>query len=268
MIPDEFFDPAAPLYEGQRFIHPNCCEGKDRALVVTRTPQGWKWYCHRCKKYGKKPVKSLSPKEYQIWQQNVQIKPVSVDVQIELPVDYTRDIKSFPPDALAWLMKYGIEGHEVITYKIGYSPYLDRVILPVYENGELLYWQGRYLKMPTLDNPKYMNVFKKARGGIYFKRCDYGGPDVALVEDYLSAIKVGRQVDAYALLYAYLPDGLILELSAMYDRIWLWLDLDKRGKVVQHINRYRSFGINTRLVPSDKDPKAYSDREIEQYLEV
>jgi hypothetical protein len=263
MIPDEFFDPKAPLNEGVRHRHLDCSEGKDRALIVTKTKTGWIWYCHRCGKGGFHSVDGLSPRQTLNWLKSLKAKPVQCQCQIELPKDFSTEI---PSDGLAWLLKAGLEESDIDEYKIGYSRQLHRIIMPLYIDGKLVYWQGRSLTDPTPQNPKYMNIYEQKREGVYFRIQD-GTSDVALVEDILSCIRVSKVMDAIALLYAYIPDKLVFELVKQYETVWFWLDHNKQRHMLERIKRYRSFGLPVKMVDSKQDPKYYSEEEIERMLE-
>lgn len=263
-IPDEWFDPKAPLGRGKRYRHPDCCEGKDRALVITRTEKGWLWKCHRCQDTGFKPAKGLPPGQWLEWKKaSLEEKRTQKVQDLQLPPDFTTEI---PAEGLAWLFKADLSEAEIKEHGFGWSPVLKRVIMPVYMDGQLVYWQGRNVGEVTPERPKYMNVFQRGRDKIYFEiRGDTEG-SVVLVEDILSAIKVGRFNDAIALLYAYVPDDLIWELSEIYNHVLLWLDPDKWDRMLKRVSRYRSFGINVTTARVGKDPKNFDDDRIEEIL--
>lgn len=266
-IPEEWFQTDTPLNQPTRYRHPGCSDTKDRALIISRNPIGWHVHCFRCGLSGFKSAKHLSPADMLKWtnsQRTVQIGPVE---EVQLPDDMTYTI---PTLGLAWLYGAGITNEEIEYYCIGYSRSLHRVILPVYEHGELIYFQGRYLGTVDKEHPKYMNVYQRDRKDTFFRVLSgVTGPmchTVVLVEDILSAIRVGRQVDTIALLYAHVPDKLILKLAKNYKGVVLWLDPDKWGLMGRNVLRYRSLGLQVRIVLSDKDPKKYNDQQIEKYL--
>lgn len=270
MIPEELFRLDAPLHVGYRHQH-DCPvnPGKDRCLIITRVPRGWKYYCHRCGAKGVRYTDGLSPDQFLKWQESVKrdVKENNAVAKVELPHKFTTDI---PAHGLAWLYKYDLHDPEIAYYNIGYSPLLDRVITPVYRDGQLVYWQGRNLGKITDTNPKYMNVKAMGRKDIYFEVSDRDNPtdDVVLVEDVISTIRVGRHIDTFGLLYAYIPTTLIMYLFTQYDRVILWLDPDKLNRMVRQVNRFRSFGMNVVMIRADQDPKFYSDEEITEKLEV
>ena len=114
-----------------------------------------------------------------------------------------------------------------------------------------------------------MNVKAKGRDDVFFWVLnDRFYHQILLVEDILSAIKVGRKSDCVALLYAYIPDKLVMNLAEQYEEIVFWLDPDKWNRMLGRVNRWRSFGVNVRCIRSNQDPKYYNDDEIIEKLEV
>ena len=269
MIDESLFNPGAPLNVGRRFTH-DCSNKLDKCLIVTRISQGFKYYCHRCKEKGVRFTKELSPSEWKAWQNaSKKVVPEHTAVyKVELPHGFTRDI---PATGLGWLYEYDLSDEEIGYYGFGYSPLLNRVILPVYRGNDLVYWQGRNLGEVTDRNPKYMNVKAFGRKDVYFEAP--GIPErltnaCVVVEDILSAVKVGRQLDCFGLLYAYIPDTLIRQLSYAYDKVILWLDPDKAMRMLRKVLGYRAMGMNVVMVESGQDPKFYTDDEISEKLEV
>lgn len=265
MIPEAFFDPTVPLWVPKRYRHSVCSEGKDKALIITRIEDGWIYKCHRCGKKGIKPLAGISPRKYQLWQKHYDAKPYHTVSTIELPPDFTQKI---PAKGLSWLYKNGADDQDILKWKFGYSPGLDRVILPVINRQDLMYWQGRYLGIPDkVKYPKYINVSRHGRDSVYFWNDQSKEDQIVLVEDILSAVKVGHCCDSVALLYAYVPDDLVFNLSQVYPKIYLWLDWDKNHEVLDRVKRFRTFGVNCKCIMTPKDPKKYDEDFILEQIE-
>ena len=132
--------------------------------------------------------------------------------------------------------------------------------------GELLYWQGRNIGHITPTNPKYINQEASGRDGIFFEINNRLANKIALVEDIISAIKVGRCVSTRGLLYATVTDGLVRDLCTKYDEVIIWLDPDKKLYVVRKMQRYRTLGYKVKSIYTLKDPKYYSDDEIKTLI--
>ena len=267
MIDDKYFTSDMQMHRGYRFEH-DCPTGpgRDRPLVVTRIATGWKWFCHRCGEKGIKWAKGLSPKEWLKFNQAREVFENMTVSKVTLPHGMTKHI---PAVGLAWLYKYGIEDADIDYYGIGYSTTLNRVVLPVYgEDGTLLYYQARNLGAITERSPKYMNVKARGRQDIYFKVTppERKTDKVVIVEDILSGIRVGKIKDSYGLLNAYIPDDLIFLLAKVYPLIVLWLDPDKWDRMLKRTKRFRSLGLNVKMVRVNQDPKFYTDDEIGQTI--
>lgn len=266
-LPEEWFDIDMQLGVWVRYQHLGCSEGKDKALGIMRTEQGWVWKCHRCGFAGRKPARNLSPDKMVKWVnslKNSYDKTQTLD-EIELPHDFTHKI---PSRGLAWLFSFGITEEEIGKFNFGYSPYLNRLIMPVYHGAELVYWQGRNIGVINKKTaPKYVNVYSK-KGDNYFRVDTQKSDSIVLVEDIISAIKVGRVATAQALLYASLPQKTILNLynKEGFTKVYLWLDPDKWKEMSNTFRRYQSLGFNIRFVLTDKDPKYYEEPEIKEIL--
>ncbi|MHC4640085.1 MAG: hypothetical protein ACYS32_00470 [Planctomycetota bacterium] len=270
MINDSLFSTEMQMHKGYRYQH-DCPSNpnKDRCLVITRIEAGWKYYCHRCGEKGVKSTRSFSPEEYKRWVSTSgrAIPENSAVAKVTLPQGFTTDI---PAPGLAWLYKYDLSDQDISFFNIGYTPRLNRVILPVYrDDGKLIYWQGRNLGTVTEQSPKYCNV-RAVRTDVWMDLTSDDispeGDRVVLVEDILSAIRVSKTEPTIGLLFAYIPDPLVLSLAKEYEQIILWLDPDKQNRMVKRVNRYRAFGINVVMIRASQDPKFYSAKEINQKL--
>jgi DNA primase len=184
-------------------------------------------------------------------------------VGVALPFDFSRT--DIPLAALTWLRKYGITDNEVAHFRFGYSPRLERLILPVFKSDGLVYWQGRYLGTDP-DKPKYLNVRAKGRADVFFTRNTCNTKNVVLVEDILSAIKVGRVTGACALLGSHVPDSLLTFLSGR-GTIRVWLDRDKARVGIKAARRIAALtGRPCFPVITPLDPKEYSEIKIEKLV--
>lgn len=185
--------------------------------------------------------------------------------KIKLPWDLTFDI---PVQAKLWLLKYGITEEETKINRFGWSDFYSRLILPVYLDGNLIYWQGRTFKPYTKENPKYLNIRQSGAKNVFFRRnpvCSQCPQSISIVEDILSGIKVGRQVDSLALLGSYFPPSLI-SILRKYQQVYVWLDADKHKEAVKFMAAASAKGIRSRFIYTDKDPKEYNDEQIRETL--
>src|ERR1035437_7929162 len=120
---------------------------------------------------------------------------------ISLPVDYNTDL---PDIAWAWLDNYGLTQDEVYTYKLGWSSHLQRLIFPVYGDGDtLLFWQGR--SIPTYpDMPKHITKGKSSNI-LHILGNTPASDTVICCEDMISAMKIARFCPAWCLFGSSIP---------------------------------------------------------------
>lgn len=181
--------------------------------------------------------------------------------EIRLPQDFLHELPDF---ARLWLLKYGITVNE--SQSFGWSPGLRRLILPVYVDDMLVYWQGRTFEPITKENPKYLNIRSQGAKHVFFHLAHPTAQAVCLVEDILSASKCGRHVNAIALLGSYFPDAL-LQLLKPYTKIYIWLDADKYATAVRAAKRlHELLSKPVQVVFTDHDPKEYPDSVIKEIL--
>lgn len=284
LVPDEYLDTHQPVGQAVRYAHcPFCNEDVGRkGFIVTRTERGFIMFCHRChaKKFvrGKTPgiTRCLrtakeamsSPSTWCLRKRRLTRSsgPESrnCDVQfVTLPYDVTREL---PTRAQLWLNQYNVTKEEIQKYNFMWSESYERLILPVYRGGSLVYWQGRYFGNNS-GSPKYINTRSK-RTEVWF---DTGGANestLVLVEDILSAIAVSRVPGyrAVALLGCFLSDEMLTRLQSEGKQVCVWLDLDKQCKSRRYSKRLNAFGIKARSIITTKDPKEYTPTKIEEFL--
>lgn len=258
---NEYFT-ISPMWEEVRFNHDDCGDRKLR-LYVKRTPKGWTYHCHNCGWSGRRRYMHLSPEEVSrlaaARQEHTQ-EPVYDTVQ--LPPDAGENIPEF---AYAWLKKYSLTDKEICELGCKWSESLQRLILPVYNNGQLVYWQGRGF---TPGKPKYINPRVK-RGSVLVKNLNHADSKLILVEDIISAKIVARLCNSAALLGSYLGTDATKQISALKpSRVGVWLDPDKHREahgIAMKLALSAHVGV-VRPIFSSRDPKEHSNGEIKKIL--
>jgi hypothetical protein len=131
--------------------------------------------------------------------------------------------------------------------------------------------QLRRLRDDPVGSQKYLTFTAKGETNVRFRT--YAEPRVdriCVVEDIVSAIKVGRHVPSLALLGTWkrLPNALGLELESSCESVVFWLDPDKADLGRCYSNRVRSlFGLRSNHIIWPKgDPKDCHDSEIKKLL--
>lgn len=256
-VNDPWLDIAKNLPAGQK-IRVQCCAA-DRSAIVSHNERGYSRFCFRCKANDFVPhgIRRISDivrhkNELEFLQQK----------KVMLPSDYTLDV---PVDAMGWYLKYGISPELARKYEIGYTEKLDRVVLPVKRNGELLAVQMRALR----DNqrPKYLNPEGPKVEAAVFMSDEPTGITV-VVEDILSAIKVGRVAHATSILGTTMTDQRAWTIAQNNHTAIIWMDNDMAGKKgkARAVNQLSMQGVRVYEVRTEDDPKTYNLDEIKEHL--
>ena len=184
---------------------------------------------------------------------------------VQLPSDYTCILPSI---ALDWLRKYGLTDDELNQNHVGWSESYHRIIFPVYdESRNLLMWQGRLCLTPAKIAPQRSKYFTE--GSVEEAFAIYGRQSalpVCVVEDVVSAIKVGRTMAALCLWGSELSLRRIRVLSKMYENLFIWLDWDKAHHAAKCALKARPYFTTVSGIYTQKDPKEYSTEEITQWI--
>lgn len=183
----------------------------------------------------------------------------AITKEIKLPADSSTQIDKV---ALDWLHKYNITDTERIKYRMLWSAEKQQLIFPLYDgNSNLLAWQARCFDPNA--KAKYFSQ-GKIHEVLYF--CGKKTTPLILVEDLLSAIKIGRIGVAMPLFGSEASTTLLMRLKAHYNGIIVWLDSDKWKNSHDIVNRAKSIGLPAMSVFTNLDPKEYTDDKIKFFL--
>lgn len=189
------------------------------------------------------------------------------NVNAHLPFDFTL---ALPPAPLDWLRQYGITDEERFRFKLGWSEYYESLILPAFDIwGNLLVVQRRYFGSES-GIPKY-HTKGRPEGVIWTVRPvgstdpaslgDTFNGDLVVVEDVISAIKVGRVAEATPLWGCAMSDSKLGQIMARWGYIMYWLDNNKAVEAAKMRSKTSVFAGSSTIV-TEKDPKCYEDDEI------
>lgn len=265
---DDHYKQIKILGREERYDHAECGDTKAR-LYVKRIKQGYLFHCHNCTTSGIDRTVKTTPSETLklLTAPDDSLTSGIVDNNaIEIPATFTTTLTKTAKD---WLRKYGITEQEAYYYKFGVVTRANRLLLPVFKDGKLVYYQARNLGIVDKDNPKYLNCRAKAAEDILFEstaRYETDSKTCILTEDILSAIKVGRHIKTYALLGSYIPTNIMKRLQN-YDAVGIWLDPDKRKEAIKYATRLSSI-TGKRAIPiiSEADPKEHDDAYIKSKI--
>jgi hypothetical protein len=247
------------LGQSRRFDH-DC--GAGRTLKCDHKDDGWSAWCWRCNDKGwhPKPQPSLAERLARLKEKRDTDTKAQADPRPPMPASW--DPSEWPLYARVWLYRAALCNDTIRGHGIYYCPRLDRVVLPVVAGGKLVYWQARGF---DADRPKYINpeIDKAALAACYGST----GP-IVLVEDILSAIRIGEVAEGWSILGTTLSDPLATRLRATGRTVALWFDGDAAGRKARaRIKRTLSLvGVEPRIIRTDQDPKLYSTEEISRYI--
>ena len=177
-------------------------------------------------------------------------------------LDLTLDL---PVIARKWLEKYGISEQEQRHYQLSWNAENDSLVFPIFNNDkELIYYQERYFG-DNPRHPKYITHGSKTQqlGFINNPRFPY---TCVLVEDFVSAIKVGRLVTCAPLLGASLDRNALKWLVGRFKQVRVWLDMDKASESLVEASRLVPAIPDVRSILTPLDPKEYTTDRIGQFL--
>lgn len=177
-----------------------------------------------------------------------------------LPSDFTY---SLPACAKEWLDNYGITDKEIIINHIGWSDAHERLYFPVFDLfGNLVMYQGRFLGQ-GYGSPRYST---RGRVDSVFHIIGNGSDTCVLVEDFISAIKVGREHLAMPLWGSQISLERIIALSDRFKGLVIWLDRDKAEYALKARLKASIFFDDVATIITDKDPKEYNNAEIRRFI--
>lgn len=114
-------------------------------------------------------------------------------------------------------------------------------------------------------DPKWMShgisdAFSKIYG-------DVSKDSIVLVEDLISGMKVGHILPTMPLFGSNITSHRVAKLKQQgYNKIYIWLDYDKRDYATKAAQRAQMLGIDAQTVITKKDPKDYTIEEIRELL--
>lgn len=193
---------------------------------------------------------------------------------LQLPADCQSTIGH---RALTWLAQYGIMLDEIKENEILWSDFRDQLLFPFRDStGHLMAYQARCFRPPIGQAfTKWINYGDLGDLTHIIEKEEWTkGPDtflyspatLVIVEDIVSAIKVGRQRRTMPLFGSSLSLRRALRLRYLANNIIFWLDADKFKESVDFSKQLQMYGIECRSIFTEKDPKTYSDEQINDFL--
>lgn len=186
-----------------------------------------------------------------------------------LPEDCSSYIPSHCSD---WLSKYEITKQETLQHKLLYSEQRNQLIFPYFDCYEnLLAYQARNFETISKSGKKTQKWWSQGDLKKIYHILPLDTqliPNLVLVEDIVSAIKVSRFAYCMPLFGCVVGLERLLRLSKLTGVITLWLDPDKRKEALKWANKASLFNITGKVIFSDKDPKEHTNEEIRNFLTI
>lgn len=166
-----------------------------------------------------------------------------------------------PKVAYAYLGKYGLSIAEIKQY-FKYDVVRDLLIHP-WEAGDG--YSGRYMG-PDKKRPRYY-----VAGDKFSKLRLYGlssSDTVIVVEDIISAIKVGRQYATFPLFGSTMPAEALKTLVERFSRTRIWLDRDKTKEAALMASKaVLRTGKDVSYISTQLDPKCYTNEQVKRFVD-
>jgi len=254
--------PSEEMCEGETTHVHHCKQGRSNdRLYITRKHNGYVYYCHHCGFSGFEYRAGMAPHPAK---EGADGSPGDAgDSRHDLACP---DPRLWPAQATEWTRGGGVTDAELEHYGYRYSSDHNCVSIPCYLGGTLTGYQERMLGG---GSAKYLTR-RKGTSVLAFD----SGPVTdsylcVLVEDALSAVRVGRQYRTVALCGTSLKTEVLALLAEDHDDFLVWLDMDNpevRAKGYSIQKRLSLFGDCGIVGYTGKDPKEYSDEEIHRIV--
>ena len=245
------------------------CSGDSKSLKISKGRDNGNIdiSCYRCGSFGRWstvafPKTATATKRYENTHGQPRGDSISYErpgEQITIPRNCNTKVREWGIEARRWIRLAGISDDEVEEYGICWQQYTNTVIIPISHGSELIGFQRRGF---DTTYPKYITKISD-KSKAYFKSKLFQGEEIVIVEDALSAIKVGRHLPAIAMLGSFIPDNAVSEIKDR-KKFYIWMDNDN-GKIKLKQSRLKDklslFG-DVVVIKTDKDPKLFTDSEI------
>lgn len=230
---------------------PNC--GSSRTPAFARYSDGHAW-CFSCgyRESGQFDGPKSNVIDLETYRDTRSQRPIPLEAKPFLGVE-----------PLTWLKKYGITAAEVRHHRLLWWEERKWLIFPYYAGTNLAGWQARNFDLVNYPKQKWLS-FGNIKDHLHLIGKE--STTVILVEDIVSAIKVGRQIMAMPVYGSHIPLETLVRLHSRFPAVGIWLDKDKVGYARQMATRASQF-MTAFYIETDRDPKEHSDFEIKCQLQ-
>lgn len=183
------------------------------------------------------------------------------------PPDDT-DLGGYPEKVVDWIRQYGLSVTDLIFRDVGWSKKREQLIYQFYgESTDLVLWQARNFREGTSHKDRFFTGGSPADvTATYYSRKSTN--TACIVEDCISGICVANSgvSDGIPCFSAAMSSKKLARLAKLYKKIFIWLDQDKFTKGQELARQLGMLGVQTKVLYSKDDPKAYPAEYIEAKL--
>lgn len=171
-------------------------------------------------------------------------------------------------DSYRYLKDRGISDDDMVYYgmRIGSGRFTDRVVVPVVEDGKIIFWTARAIFDDMV--PRYLNPSVGKNGAVFnLEGARKMSSTVVICEGVFDAIRVGR--NAVSLFSKTLSSIQLKKLyQAKFFKYIVSLDGDARDETYKICKQLDSYGLSTYyvLLPDKVDPDDYGRENMNHLL--
>ena len=241
-------------------ICPFCRADHEVSLSVTRTDQGLLYNCFRASCGAKGFISSMVGT----------IPPETKDIKRKQFKEhkFTKELEQLTPHVLQMMLdQYELTEEELNGQGIKFYRAENRIFMPVFDYRSEQF--GGVAKSLTkgVRRFKTINYFDKESSRLSYPRGrDRRTGSICVVEDILSAIKVGRYVRSVALLGHTISIEQIKELRNQTDSLILMLDADVIHKALSLKKKFGFYFRNFSVIYMSNDPKDTPSEKLKELL--
>lgn len=172
----------------------------------------------------------------------------------------------FSKECVEWVAKYNVSLEELLKRGVGWNAERSQLVF-TFDGGV---WQARNFGGAGHGNTPRSKYFTQGNVNdvIPIYASPKGSTCLVLVEDCISAIKVGRHYDSMPLLGSHIGYPKLLAISKLYPEVIFWLDADKFKEAQGLSQRAKLLGMQSRVLFTEVDPKEIDDVAIKQLVEA
>jgi hypothetical protein len=179
-----------------------------------------------------------------------------------MPDDISPDI-AFKP--MMWLKdQCHFTIQDIISNKILWSQMYKWLIFPIEHEGMTLGFQARNFN--EIKPYKWYTKFRK-KDLLKIYTSNETTHSLVLVEDIVSAIRVGNIVPCAPIFGSTIADSLLMKIKKYpITELVIWLDEDKWKQSLVYAQRARELGINVKCISTTIDPKGHTNQQLRKIL--